>query len=411
MIMSGVQQMSLGGTLESAAQPVTAMPFCRTEIHDSMDSCAAAWSRLEACAPVSWYQTRHWAAAWHASIGAADAGKLRIIVAYDADDKPCFLLPLVMVRRGWLHQARFTGAKDSNFNLALFRPQDRWDMAAVQHLLHQAAHQMQPCPDSFVLLNQPGQWDGTANPLALLATQPSPSFGHRGALQPPAETLLAGLLSRDHRKKLARKFRRLQEMGPTRCDFAETTQAIEAAIMAFGQQKSARLREMGISDLACDARTLAFMRRLSHPATAAEPARMRWATLTVGERIVATYGGGIHRGQFQAMVNSICLDPEIARSSPGECLLNWLVARCCEDGLTGFDLGVGEGSYKKLYCPEDEPLFDTILPISAAGLAAAHVQRAALRAKRVIKQNEFLWTTSLRLRRRLRSREAVPPQQ
>ncbi|MBV1706260.1 MAG: GNAT family N-acetyltransferase [Hyphomicrobiales bacterium] len=403
--------MSLAGTLETVAQHVKTMPFRRTEIHASMESCAAAWSRLEACAPVSWYQTRHWATAWCDSLNASGTAALRVIVAYDEDDQPCLLLPLVMVRQGLLQQARFIGARDSNFNLPLFRSQDRWDKASVQRLLRQAAHQMQPRPDSFVLLNQPGTWDGATNPLTLPATQPSPSFGHRGALQPQGEALLEKLLSKDHRKKLARKFRRLQEMGPAQCGFAETPQAIEAAIMAFCEQKSARLRDMGVTNLACDARTLDFMRRLSHPAAHDEPARMRWATLQVGERIVATYGGGIHRGQFNAMVNSICLDPEIARSSPGECLLNWLVARCCEEGLTSFDLGIGEGGYKKLYCPEDEPLFDAILPISATGFVAAHVQRAALRMKRAIKQNDVLWAGAQRVRRRLLSREPALPRQ
>ena len=402
--------MSLTGTLDGAATHGAIMPFCRIEIHNAIASCAAAWSRLEAGAPASWYQTRHWAAAWCASIGTSSRAKVQIVVAYDADDQPCLLLPLMVVRQGLQHQARFIGAKDSNFNLALFRPQDRWDIAAVRHLLRQAAQQLHPRPDSFVLLNQPGQWDGSPNPLALLATQPSPSFGHRGALQRQSDILLATLLSNDHRKKLARKFRRLQTFGPVACSFAETPEAIDAAITAFGAQKSARLREMGVTSQTPDAVTLDFLRRLSHPTGFGEAARMRWATLTVGERIVATYGGGIHRGQFQAMVNSICLDPEMSRSSPGECLLNWLVARCCEEGLTRFDLGTGEGNYKKLYCPENEPLFDALIPISAYGFVASQVQRAALRTKRVIKQNEFLWAAVRRIRSRLASRQAAPPQ-
>ena len=391
--------MSLSGTLDDVHAQSTSMPFSRIEIHDDFASCAANWSRLEASATTSWYQTRHWASAWCESVGKASGAHLQILVAFDATDLPCLLLPLVVVRKGLLYQAQYCGAKDSNFNLPLFRPQDSWDRASVRLLLQQAASQLRPRPDNFALLNQPGQWDGVVNPLALLASQASPSFGHRGALQRRSDILLEGLLSNDHRKKLARKLRRLQTLGPTQCSFAETSEIIEAAIQAFCAQKAERLLQMGVASKAADDTTLDFLRRLSLPGEQGEPARMRWAILTVRDSIVATYGGGIHRGQFQAMVNSMSLDPEIARSSPGECLLNWLVARCCADGLTRFDLGTGEGSYKKSYCPTVEPLFDAFIPVSVAGFAASNVQRAVLHVKRIIKQNAGLWAAARKIRK------------
>lgn len=391
--------MSLSGTLEVAHAQPASMPFRRIEIHTDFASCAAIWSRLEAYAPASWYQTRHWASAWCESVGKTSGAHVQILVAFDAADLPCLLLPMVVVRKGLLHQAQYCGAKDSNFNLPLFRPQDRWDRASVRLLLQQAASQLRPRPDFFALLNQPGQWDGAVNPMALLTSQPSPSFGHRGTLQRRSDVLLAELLSNDHRKKLARKFRRLETIGPTQCSFAETPEAIEATIQAYCAQKMERLLQMGVASHVADDSMLDFLRRLSLRGEQGEPARMRWAVLTVGDHIAATYGGGIHRGQFQAMVNSMSLEPEIAKSSPGECLLNWLVARCCEDGLTRFDLGTGDGPYKKAYCPTVEPLFDAVIPASVAGFAASKVQRAVLNVKRIIKQNDGLWAAARKIRK------------
>ncbi len=396
--MNGDRLMSLGGTLDGVATQPAAMPFSRLEIHADFEGAASAWARLAAHAPASWYQTRHWASAWCASVGKANRAKPQIIVAYDADGEPCLLLPLVVMRKGLLNEAQFCGGKDSNFNLPLFRPQDRWDRASIRLLLRQAAAQLRPRPDIFALLNQPGQWDGALNPMAMLTAQPSPSFGHRGTLSRQSDVLLAERLSSDHRKKLARKFRRLNTLGHTHCAFAESRAEIEAAISAFSAQKAERLRQMGVVGQFEDDRTPDFLRRLSIPTQDGEPARMRWATLIVGDQIVATYGGGIHRGQFQAMVNSMSLDPIIARSSPGECLLNWLVTRCCEDGLSRFDLGTGEGGYKTLYCPTAEPLFDSIVPVSSAGALAAVARRSILRAKRMIKQNEVLWAAARKIR-------------
>jgi CelD/BcsL family acetyltransferase involved in cellulose biosynthesis len=67
--------------------------------------------------------------------------------------------------------------------------------------------------------------------------------------------------------------------------------------------------------------------------------------------------------------------------------------------LRSFDIGVGRAHYKSFFCKEPEPLFDTFLPLTPLGRAAAVTFRAAFVGKRAIKGNETIWAAIRALRR------------
>jgi CelD/BcsL family acetyltransferase involved in cellulose biosynthesis len=89
------------------------------------------------------------------------------------------------------------------------------------------------------------------------------------------------------------------------------------------------------------------------------------------------------------MFNSIA-GPEFRDYSPGELLLSNVVRMCCERGCNRFDLGIGGAAYKQVFCNEAEPLYDSIIPITAVGHAAAPLWRGALSLKARIKQSDSL---------------------
>ena len=55
---------------------------------------------------------------------------------------------------------------------------------------------------------------------------------------------------------------------------------------------------------------------------------------------------------------------------PGLILLQYLVADCADRGFSSFDIGPGEARYKSSFCKDLEPIFDSVLPLSARGHAA-----------------------------------------
>ena len=325
------------------------------EVHTDPRAASAAWRELDAVASASPYQSPEWLLPWIDTIGAASGVTPLIIVARGRDGSPLALLPFGLVRRSWFTVAVFLGARDSNFNMGLFRPGLTWSRRGVQDLLSRAVATSPRRVDAFVLINQPFGWDHFANPFAMLDRQPSPSFAYKGGLTSQADAFLRGRLSREGRKKLRQKLKKLQAIGPV------------------------------------------SVRRARSPV-----APVDFYALRCGERIVATFGGTRRGRRFSGMLMSFAADPDLAKTSPGELLLSEVLKLHCADGLVAVDLGIGEARYKAAYCPDVELLFDCVLPVTARGRLYATTELLRLSAKRAIKQSAWAWPLVQRLRRLLR---------
>ena len=82
-------------------------------------------------------------------------------------------------------------------------------------------------------------------------------------------------------------------------------------------------------------------------------------------------------------------------------LLVNLVRMACERQVPVVDLGVGEASYKDLFCDEPEPLFDSFIGLTAAGHVAATASRLVYSVKGRVKRTPLIWqavTAARRLR-------------
>jgi CelD/BcsL family acetyltransferase involved in cellulose biosynthesis len=88
-----------------------------------------------------------------------------------------------------------------------------------------------------------------------------------------------------------------------------------------------------------------------------------------------------------------------SRYSPGLILVRHIIDHYAERGYRAFDLGVGSDGYKKLFCKTNEPIFDSFVPLSPRGSAAATVMSVAGSTKRLVKSNPALSRLALRLRR------------
>ncbi|MDF2117149.1 GNAT family N-acetyltransferase [Roseiarcaceae bacterium H3SJ34-1] len=373
----------------------------RLELHTAPASAMDAWAELEELALASVYQTRRWLLPWIEAVCPVIGMTPLLTIARDPSGVPLALLPLgVSVSRG-LRLVQFLGGTDSNANLGLFRPgfaPPRKDLIAI---LFQAAHASKLNPDAFVLANQPLTWEGAPNPFAAISRQDSPSFCYSTALPGDFESFIKERLSADTRKKLRAKQRKLAEIGPVLHCKAETEAEVEAFLDAYFEQRQRRFAQMNITTNVRNKVAIDYFRRSCLP-TGGEAVAMELHALKAGDRIVAIYGGGIHRGRFHGMINSFDMDPQVARSSPGDLLLAKLIEEKCREGLTRFDLGIGEGRYKHAWCNEAEPLFDTLVGLSGAGQAFVFMEKTRRRAKRMIKQSEWAWPMAKRIRASLR---------
>ncbi|HWG06790.1 MAG TPA: GNAT family N-acetyltransferase, partial [Beijerinckiaceae bacterium] len=252
------------GPVSPVAGSVGERGLDRVEVHTDPRNALSAWAELEAVAPASLYQTRRWLLPWIATAGRSAGVEPMLVVAY-SEGQPVVFCPFGISRHGGLRVAGFLGGKDSNTNLALFRPGHGYRRAELFSLLTMAAAEAPQRPDLFILSNQPGSWEDIANPLVeSFPHQPSPSDCHRTDLVPQFDVFLKNRLSKDTRKKLRQKEKRLSEIGPLTHLQARAPDEIERILDAFVAQKRERLAEMGVAAAFDVPAARAFLERAAH---------------------------------------------------------------------------------------------------------------------------------------------------
>ncbi len=374
-----------------ALQPaVNAVARSRVEVLTQIGKAEPLWRELvQQGAICSRYQHYSWMSLWWDHIGSVTQAAPHITVLRDETGKPALMLPLLRKRLGPIHVGFFMGGKHTNFNLPVWRLELLKD-AGLDQLL-ESLRNNGPRIDLLILLNQPATWRGVANPMLQLPHTASPSQAYGGALKCDFEDLLKERMGSGSRKKLRQKERQLvATVGPVSYLRAQTHAEVDWVLEAFFRQKSERMRELGLNNAFDAPGVKEFAAAAAHeidPDTG-EPIIELFAALA-GDTIIATFGGIIAHGRFSGMFNSIA-GAEFRDYSPGELLLSNVVRMCCERGYNRFDLGIGDAAYKQVYCKDAEPLYDSVIPITAAGHVVAPIWRAGLAMKSRIKQSDAL---------------------
>lgn len=376
--------------------------FARVEAFGAIEAAREAWAEIAGLAPASPYQSFDFAGAWFETIGAARGAAPLIVVARDAAGRVCALLPLARFSNGPLRFAAFLGGKDANFGMGLFRPDVEWSPSDVAALLDAGARSAAPPVDAYFLSNQPHAWQGAPNPMALLFGQPSPSFAYKTELPRDFAAWRDAHASKDAQKKLRKKAKRLEAVGPVAHRRAADPEDAARILRVFHEQKSARMRALGIPDGYEPPEGRAFLARLAQSGANGEAAGFELHALTAGDRIIATFGGFRAGDRLSGLLLSHDCDPEIGRSSPGELIVHEVVRDAIARGCRTLDLGVGEARYKNEACEETEALFDSAIGVTALGRVAALAFRAKQALKRRVKRSPRLLALSRRLSRALK---------
>jgi CelD/BcsL family acetyltransferase involved in cellulose biosynthesis len=380
--------------------------LARIETFEDMAGAEPHWRALELvdCLATP-YQRYDFLKHWQRHVGSNCGMTPFIVVGFNKESEPLFLLPLGSRPVGGLIGLEFLGGKHTNFNMALWRR----DVAATIDAdgLRSTLSTLSGHADVLRLTNQPLTWGGATNPFALLPHQRAANYGFSGALVPDFDALLRSRTNSETRKKMRKKERALASFGELRFERATEADDVRRVLDAFFKQKRARMRALGMSD----AFSLPGVRRFIEAAATerlgdGKPLTELYA-LSVDDIIVATMGGIVGGGRFCAMFNSM-VQGRFAVESPGEQLVLRLVRTCCERGLVTFDLGIGEARYKNLLCGDAEPLFDSHIALSPAGRLLASALKIGASSKRAIKSRPALWSM-VGAMRRVRARISGAP--
>ena len=109
------------------------------------------------------------------------------------------------------------------------------------------------------------------------------------------------------------------------------------------------------------------------------------------------FAGVADSGRFSMMFNTYTMS-ENAKYSPGLILMRTIIDSYAERGVTSLDLGIGGDDYKRMFCKDDELIFDSFLPLTARGRLGAIGLSSIAHAKRIVKQSPALMQMAQKLR-------------
>jgi CelD/BcsL family acetyltransferase involved in cellulose biosynthesis len=375
-----------------------ARPFAEFEVYDDPQAARSAWAEIYDAGLATPYQSYDFVSVWLRTIGRSLRVEPMIVVVRDDAGETSAILPFCRRRLLGITIAGFVAGKHANFHMGAFRAGLAVDRGAIGDLLRRIARSQRI--DAFVFVNQPHVWQRYANPFVVLGGQVSPSLGHSTELRSDFTSWLDAHYSKSAQKKLRKKARRLEEQGAVSSFIARDAASRAAALEAFFAHKVARAKATGLANDFDAAVAKRFLEAAASDGPDDDRPVIELHGLRCGDRIVAVFGGLGRAGRFCGAITSHDQDVEIARSSPGELLIHYVIGDLIQRGFTTFDLGVGEGRYKDACCENPEPLFDTALAFTFAGRWACAALLLRQRAKGWIKRTSWAWSLATRLRRR-----------
>jgi CelD/BcsL family acetyltransferase involved in cellulose biosynthesis len=357
-------------------------------VHD-LQQAESIWRGLEQPTQLSTpYQRFDFQSAWQHHVGQHEGLQPFFVVAYDAERQPLLLLPLAVAHENGVRVAKFLGGKHVTFNMPLLQ-RDFAASATSADLdtLIQAIAAQPDRPDVLALTRQPLRWLDLDNPMALLSRQASTNDCPLLTIAPNAAP--SDLISNSFRRRLKGKERKLQVLPGYRYCLATSDAEIKRVLDAFFIIKPQRMAEQNLPNVFADPCIEAFIRDACLKQLPNGGRAIEIHALECDDEVIAMFAGVADGHRFSMMFNTYTLS-EASRHSPGLILMRQIIDYYAEHGYTTFDLGIGSDEYKRLFCKDDQPIFDSYIPLTMRGKVAAIGMSSFTFAKRMVKQNPAL---------------------
>lgn len=368
-------------------------PVLTITVATSVTAVSSIWHELEEYGVSTPYQSLDWYDSWMRIVAPCEGEAPLILVAFDRRGRAVLLLPLVLRRRFSANIASFAGNKHANFHMPLFRSDVTFTRPALDHIFTEAAR-LRPDIDLFALDAQPAFWNGMANPLVGTKARPYTATATVLTLRSDPERLFFESLTADRRRRLRANDRKFHRFGIA-YRRAVSAAEIHQALSSFSAHKTPWFLTRGltnpftpnviafIADLAIRSKVEIHCLATEHGSNLAVA-----ATLTAGNRT-------------SLLLISYDATSLFAAYSPGIRLIRDIIANGCNRGLSEFDFGLGEATYKTSFGAKSEPTYIDLRPQTYRGELAAALIKAEHKAKAVMKAHPRVLATVLRSRQKL----------
>ncbi|MBR0935692.1 GNAT family N-acetyltransferase [Bradyrhizobium jicamae] len=386
-----------GQTADARAWPTTARRIAGVDIFHDLSAAEAIWRGFETSThSFTPYQRFDFLAAWQRQVGERERLRPFIVVAHDSERRPLLLLPLA-IESGWgAQRASFMGGKHATFNMALCDKDfaanaTEADLSALVGLIAERSR-----VDALALHQQPLRWQDQPNPLALLPHQPSVNDCPLLVMEPGAAP--ATLISNSFRSRLKGKARKLQLLPGFRYYIATESADISRLLDWFFRVKPQRMAEQKLPDVFAEPGVEQFIRAACLTPLGDGPRHViDIHALECDEEVIAIFAGVADGHRFSMMFNTYTMSGN-SKYSPGLILMRDMIDRHAGENYRAFDLGIGADEYKRLFCKDDEAIFDSFIPLSLRGRLAASTMSSLNRTKRAVKHNAALLEIAQNLR-------------
>ncbi len=334
------------------------------------------------------FQRFDFLSAWQIHVGQREAIEPFIVVASDSHGHPLALLPLGTRNENGVRTASFLGGKHATFNMPLLTADfaataSKTEIETLLELLRTHPRKA----DLLALARQPSHWQGIVNPLSLLPAQASVNGCPLLKLKPGA--IPTDRISNSFRRRLKSKERKLQPLPGFRYVVARTDDEIRRILDAFFAIKPQRMAIQKLPNVFADPGVRDFIFAACLAKSPGDGHTIEIHALECDEEVIAIFAGVADGHRFSMMFNTYTISGS-SKYSPGLILLRNIIDHYADRNYTSFDLGIGSDDYKLLFCKDDEPIFDSFLPLSTRGSIAALGLSSLTHAKRLVKQTPAL---------------------
>jgi CelD/BcsL family acetyltransferase involved in cellulose biosynthesis len=305
------------------------------------------------------------------------------------------LLPLVLSRAHGIRSAQFMGGKHTTFNMALWDRNFAAGVTASDLAALLAGIRERAAADVLSLVRQPQQWHDLPNPMALLPGQPSANDCPLLTMDPGADP--TARISNSFRRRLKNKERKLQASSGYHYKVVTSDSEVKRVLDWFFAVKPLRMAEQKLPNVFAEPGVEDFIRGACMTKLAGGGRVIDIHVLDCDDEVIAIFAGVAGGHRFSMMFNTYTMS-DSSRFSPGLILMRNIIDHYAERGYRALDLGIGSDEYKKLFCKDDEPIFDCFIPLSLRGKAAASAMSGLNRAKYLVKHNQPLLDMARTLR-------------
>jgi CelD/BcsL family acetyltransferase involved in cellulose biosynthesis len=379
-------------------------------IYHQLDVIEPEWRRFEQGADCSAFQAFDWLAAWCRYVGPLEGAQPVIVVGCKADGTTLFILPLA-VTSGVVRRLTWLGSDLCDYNGPLLAKEFSSQVPPedFRALWQDIGRRLMSDPltryDLVSFSKLPERVGAQANPFLALATDLNPSNAYVTDLFGTWEEFYGEKRSSATRRRDRTKLKKLGEYGDVHFVTPQDRDEITRTIGTLMEQKSRSFARMGVANIFARPGWSAFFAAIASDPNARNLVHV--SRLDIGATWSAINLGLVFRDTYYHVLASHD-DGEASRLGPGVAHLRELLRYSIEHGLKHFDFTIGDERYKSEWSDRTLRLYDHVAAVTVRGWVVATTMRAHRRVKRLIKQNEMLWSLFSRVRAAFGSKSAKP---